>query len=428
MHGSLRLVCALVLAAMACVPASAGLFEYVAQPDPAYQWSRGEQETMGTTTVITLSLTSQVWHGRAWTHVIQVFIPAEIGNPDAAALYITGGAPNEADTAIGLKVASLSRQPFAILFNIPDQPDSGPLSIKDGNIGYTFQQYLETGDETWPLLVPMTKAAVKAMDALQEFAKRDFNTDVETFIVAGGSKRGWTAWLTAAVDPKRVKGVAPMVIDTLDFPAQFAHKVEVWGAARAQLVNDVEPGLEQALGQRDAPLVKMLDPYSYRDRLTMPKLIINATNDPFWALDSLNLYWDGLTGPKWVLYSPNSGHGLNDRTRALNTLGAFIHATATGGSLPAMSWKHGDADGRLTLTLDATPRPTASRLWVAHSEDLDFRDERWEAAPMSAEGNAFVGSIAAPTEDNVAFFGEAEFDVGGRTFTLSTQVRVAPKL
>lgn len=34
-------------------------------------------------------------------------------------------------------------------------------------------------------------------------------------MVAGGSKRGWTTWTTAAVD-KRVFGAIPIVMDMLD--------------------------------------------------------------------------------------------------------------------------------------------------------------------------------------------------------------------
>lgn len=35
-------------------------------------------------------------------------------------------------------------------------------------------------------------------------------------MVAGGSKRGWTTWTTAAVD-KRVFAAIPIVMDMLDF-------------------------------------------------------------------------------------------------------------------------------------------------------------------------------------------------------------------
>ena len=54
----------------------------------------------------------------------------------------------------------------------------------------------------------------------------------------------------------------------------------------------------------------MVDPYTYRDRLTKPKLLINGTNDRYWTLDALDLYWDELKGPKYVVELPNAGHGL----------------------------------------------------------------------------------------------------------------------
>ena len=47
----------------------------------------------------------------------------------------------------------------------------------------------------------MTKAAVRAMDTVREFAASK-GTRIDNFLVLGGSKRGWTTWLTAAVDPR----------------------------------------------------------------------------------------------------------------------------------------------------------------------------------------------------------------------------------
>jgi hypothetical protein len=56
----------------------------------------------------------------------------------------------------------------------------------------------------------MTKAAVKAMDAVTEFTTPK-GGKITRYMVAGASKRGWTTWTTAAVD-KRVFAAVPIVM------------------------------------------------------------------------------------------------------------------------------------------------------------------------------------------------------------------------
>ena len=102
-----------------------------------------------------------------------------------------------------------------------------------------------------------------------------------------------------------------MVIDVLNLPLQVPHHLEFYKGKPSEQIGDYVAGgmlqlLNTPIRQR---LVELEDPYSYRDRYTMPKLIINGTNDRYWAQDALNLYWDGLPEPKWILYVPNSGHG-----------------------------------------------------------------------------------------------------------------------
>jgi len=60
----------------------------------------------------------------------------------------------------------------------------------------------------------MTKAVVKTFDAVQEFTKKKGIANISKWTVAGGSKRGWTTYLTAAVDP-RVIAITPVVWDLL---------------------------------------------------------------------------------------------------------------------------------------------------------------------------------------------------------------------
>src|SRR5690606_20512085 len=119
------------------------------------------------------------------------------------------------------RLAEAIRAPVAVLRQVPFQPLFERR--EDALIAYTFDQYLETGEGDWPLLLPMVKSATRAMDAVQEIVGKRWAAAPESFTVAGASKRGWTAWLTAAVD-KRVMAVAPMVIDVLNIPAQMDHQ------------------------------------------------------------------------------------------------------------------------------------------------------------------------------------------------------------
>src|SRR5262249_44914936 len=159
----------------------------------------------------------------------------------------------------------------------------------------TFVRYVKTKDENWPLLFPMVKSVVKAMDALQEFSKQEWKEPVESFIITGGSKRGWTSWLTGASD-RRVKAIAPMVIDTLNMPEQMPHQLESFGGKYSEQIADYTTrGLtELSKTPEGKRLLEMVDPYSYRDKLGLPKMLILGNNDPYWSTDALNLYWDGL--------------------------------------------------------------------------------------------------------------------------------------
>jgi len=115
----------------------------------------------------------------------------------------------------------------AVLFDVPNQPLFGGLS-EDALIAYTFSEFVKTQDDELPLLLPMTKSAIKAMDTVQEFSKKELDINLDGFVITGASKRGWTTWLTGACD-KRVKGIAPMVYDNLNISAQLKHQRELLG-------------------------------------------------------------------------------------------------------------------------------------------------------------------------------------------------------
>jgi PhoPQ-activated pathogenicity-related protein len=445
--------------------ARADLLSYVARPEPEWRWEKKLEMTVGELKVNDLSLCSQVWRGIKWEHTIRIISPPSVRYPDKMLLLVTGGDPGSPEELlVGAALVKQLGTRFAILYNIPNQPlipwpqvaPSGPPRLyktpdelplvrlrEDDLIAHTYAEYLNSGDEEWPLLFPMAKSAVKAMDALQAFTEKEFGRKVEGFVVTGASKRGWTTWLTAVAD-KRVKGIIPIVYDNLNIPAQMPYQLATWGRYSEQIEEYTRRGLQALLGtERGKQLMKMVDPYSYLSRLKMPKLIINATNDRYWTVDALNLYWNDLPGDKWVLYVPNSGHSVQDFVRVVNTAGAFFQHVADGPPMPKMKWTYKESDGKLTLTLECEPQAKTARLWVARSATRDFRDSKWEENAMQAKGSSFVGTVEVPKEGSLAVLGEADFSTGsvsspggeaagrtlaGQTFSLSTTMRVVPEI
>ena len=210
-----------------------------------------------------------------------------------------------------------------MLPQVPNQPLLGGKT-EDELIAETFVRYLQTKDENWPLLFPMVKSAVKAMDAVQAWAKEN-GKPVTRFVVTGGSKRGWTTWLTGAVDD-RVIAIAPMVIVMLNLGPQGPNQLKVWGQYSEQIHDYVERGLMETVATPTGTnLWKMVDPFTYRERLLKPKMLINGANDRYWTLDALDLYWNELQGPKYLIELPNAGHDLKvNREWATSGLGAFF--------------------------------------------------------------------------------------------------------
>lgn len=353
----------LILAASAGV-ARADLLDYVKKADEAFSWKLKEKKETPDGTVYDLHLVSQVWQGITWEHQLQVYLPKGVKPTTTMFLWNQGGKSSPTSVAFGMDLAKKMKAPVAFLFGIPNQPLFGGKK-EDALIAETFVRYLETKDESWPLLFPMTKSLVRAMDALQAFAKQEWNIEVTHFVVSGGSKRGWTTWLTAAADA-RVKALAPCVIDTLNMGAQLPHQLRSYGKYSEMIGDYTVRGL---VPMPDTPEAKklwmMVDPWMYRKRITQPKMIINGTNDPYWTQDALNLYWDDLKGDKWVLYVPNAGHNLvqkrdnailPDLSRAGNTLAAFARHQIYDIPMPKIQWQHDGKNPKLQLKVQADPR------------------------------------------------------------------------
>ena len=430
---SVILLCLQMFSMSTMVSIGGPLHDYVNRPEPKFSWEQTSgQIDHNLGTVYSLKLTSQEWKGIVWRHNLQVFVPSELIYPSSMLLVVNGGSndsqPDKEDMELGLKLANLSGSACAMLSQVPNQP------LYDGKreddlIAHTFEKYLELGDATWLLLLPMVNSAIKAMDTAQTFMDQTLQITVKDFVITGASKRGWTSWLTAAVDP-RIKATMPIVIDTLNMPDQMEYQLEVWGGYSEEIGDYTVRGIQDHLGTEVGQnLISIIDPYSYREQLTMPKLSVIGTNDNYWVLDALNLYWDGLPVPKYVLYVPNSGHSLEDRERTISGLTGFYRFVVSDGNLPSITWKHSQENDRLQLHYESDQKPVDARLWFAASVNRDFRDATWLSVPARLlDSGGFFGELILSSTHYVAVLGELTFMIDGQPRPLSTQVNIGKPL
>ena len=434
----MRLLTLLALVALPC-PASAApevpappteLVEYVTKKDDSFSWKLADTKKTDTGTIYEIDLVSQTWHDITWDHKIQVFVPKNAKPQATMVLWNQGGTPNLLSGVLGMSIAERVKAPVAFLYGVPKQPLFGGKK-EDTLIAETFVRYLDTKDGSWPLLFPMVKSVVKAMDALQQFAKKEWDYEVKSFVITGASKRGWTTWLTAATGDTRVRAIAPLVIDTLNMPVQMKNQVGAFGKPSEMIKDYVERKLVPIPDTPEAKkLWRMVDPWVYRDKITVPKMIINGSNDPYWPLDALNSYWDDMKGDKWILYVPNAGHDLRERDkggkpellpmRAVNTLSAFCHCMIFDKPMPGLSWVCDEKAGVCRLEVTSAAKTTGMRVWKAESETRDFRKALW----VEDTGARFPATVRAPEKGFRAFYAETEYDMDGLKFNLCTQLRI----
>jgi|TARA_B100000929_G_scaffold54040_1_gene39977 PhoPQ-activated pathogenicity-related protein len=343
-----------------------------------------------------------------WWHWVSMVIPDDVQQTESMMIIGAGSADDQEISPTNeliVQAAIDTKSIISEVTNIPFQPIDFKDDGKDGRyeddlIAYGWRKFLEGGaqdmDSEWLARFPMTRAVVKAMDVVQEINK-DIHP-IDSFFVTGASKRGWTTWTTAVVDD-RVIGIAPIVIDLLNVVPSFTHHWRVYGEWSLAIEDYIDEGIMEWMGSKEYnKLLDIVDPYSYRKTLKLPKFIINATNDEFFVTDSWKFYWNNLAGEKHIQYIPNTDHGLNG-TYKLESLVSFYNSIISDTDIPKYDWKISND----TIYLNIDPKLTYEiHKWeVINQDNRDFRKpvvgESWESFEIekNEDGN-YVINILKP--------------------------------
>ena len=412
------------------------LQRYLSNDDESFKWELKEKYVYGELTAFDILLTSQNWRDHIWTHQLTLFVPKDV-NFDGALLFITGGSvkdglPNwkskdNKEAKLFAQVAQKNSAVVAIIRQTPNQPLYDDL-VEDQLISFTLHNFKQDKDYTWPLLFPMVKTAVRAMDVVQAFSKENLETEISRFTISGASKRGWTTWLTGANDP-RVEAIGPMVIDVLNMPVSLDYQVEAWNEYSIQIEDYTKLEIPQTVNSPDgAAIAQMIDPYSYREKLTIPKLIFIGTNDEYWPVDAIKNYIKDIPGENYIHYVPNAGHDLNGGEQAVRALSAFWGRTLEKQEYPKFSYEITSDENSATITVDSNSDELLNVfLWSADSEDRDFRDEEFKQITIDKDGQ-LSSKVEYPEMGYKAFYIDMEFaDPKGGKYTKSTRMYVVDK-
>ena len=446
------------------------LQNYVNTPDPTYSYSLNSTLTGSGYKDYIYDLKSQTWRSVAdvnnplWQHWMHVIVPqGDLAHLNTTALLLVDGGSNSTTppTSTNSNLISVATTLNVVVIDLPTVPNEplvlgGSSRSEDGIIAYTFNQYVshlgDPGNESWPALLPMVKSAVKAMDTVQAVDTGIMSgTNINDFVVTGYSKRGWTTWLTAAVD-NRVKAIVPGVIDVLNMDEQMMHHhafysdsppgptftdgfsitLQDYVGSNVPVPYHIPENVQTTLGQA---LGKVVDPYKYLNNghFNIPKLMLNSSGDEFFVPDSSQYYFSDLPGTQnYLRYIPNTGHSL-DATQTTNSTMTFMNAVIKNLTLPQYSWTV-QPDGSIRVQTPSSP--TQVLLWQAtNPTHRDFRRgytgiSYSSSALTDQGGGVYVASVPTPATGATAFFVELTFTspISGKPYIFTTEVKVASNL
>lgn len=397
-------------------------------------------------------LSSQHWSPeglvspKQWKHDVDIYIPDNATHGQALLVANNGtnipsdnkaiSEPTDFTQAMALEVARKTRTIVISLSNIPNQyltyADDGVARTEDSSVAHSWKLFLKNPEAHpyMPVHVPMMASLVKTMDLAQKELKP---WKVERFIASGASKRAWAAWLTTIAD-ERINAVVPFVIDGLGTGKVLEHTYQTFGKNWPLALYDYhgEGVIRQRHSENFKKLLKIEDPLaylesSYAERLSIPKYIVNASSDDFFAPDNSDFYFDQLPGPKSLRVAPNASH-TGIRQFVENSLISVINRWQQNRPLPIITSNTTSNGTGKAVSLQFSEAPVQVTQWTAvNPMARDFRDScgiRYEprhispSSPLSAQVH-----IDTPEQGWTATFVETTFADG---FVATTPVQITP--
>ena len=392
--------------------------EYINHDDGKFAWKdTGDKiDTLLGGTGYMLNVTSLQWldesravgpNGALWTHQVLVVVPKNLEIKNRATIYITGGCnehpsmPKKDDEDLLLvdMIAHGTKSIAVALFQIPNchiiypsDPTHAHRS-EDAMIAWAWKEFLATNDTEWLPRFPMAKAAFKAMEAAQDFASQKQFANIDGWMVAGASKRGWTTWMVgAATCPTcpNVVGLIPLVPIAPSILKDLHHQYQSYGGWTFAFNDYYKANIT---GDIDTPLFKyamsLVDPINYSQRLArLPKNVVVSSDDEFMMMEWTNIWWGGIAGETLLTIANNAEHSLiTGLPEVVSEAICFTNSVFRNGTRPSFTATVDKSSGEITVTIPSNVNFTKVVLRHADTFSTKLRDFRWVrlASPQNGE-------------------------------------------
>jgi len=415
---------------------------YMNKEDSNYAWfdtgARVKMDLGGTGHV--LNVTSQKWldESRAytvqggirtslWSHQVMVIVPKNLKIRNKAVIYNTGGcnenpgvpkatdeeplAMNEVSEQVGVITVALFQIPNCHM-HYPSDP-SGRGRSEDAMLAWAWNQFIETGDPEWLPRLPMAKAVMKAMQAVQEYTTQEGIAEIDGWAVSGASKRGWTTWMVGAASSHctwcpKVEAIAPIVPIVPNLREGVHHMWQAYGGFTFAFNDYTDVNFTTLIDSDEVKeLFKIVDPMSYISRLEkLPKMVICSSDDEFMMMEWTNNWFEDFSqkGEMNLWIGDNVEHSMaTGIVGLLRTLGNYANSVFLGGTRPKFSHKLDKVNGEITVTIPEGQEHGKVVFRHAHTLSHKQRDFRWFA--MATEDEAGNKTCVTPRVGPIGLLG-----------------------
>ncbi|MBN1441203.1 MAG: hypothetical protein JXA90_00775 [Planctomycetes bacterium] len=322
---------------------------------------------------VTAHFYSQELAGKKWGHPCVILLPAEATvnqSPDRRGKVCIVGCPGSNYFPVhvdkyGEPIAARTDYPTMVLSNPGRYPDGTDI---EPDIGILNQLRRKTGKDYYNMNCQLAVVYIQAMDVFQEFLGLD---DLKA-VIGGHSKRGRSATVAAAIDPR----VASAII---------MGNEGVYSTDRIQSHLTFHHAF-------------------FQERVTVPVFYLGATNEDGYRMFNVNILQERLERPMTIELIPNYCHSNFSEIQYMDFLMwvSHIHDHRPVSRISEVSHERQENLTIFRAKVESDAKVQQVMAWYVYTDDPAWRDLMWYHLLMYRVGDHYEAVLHGKIPD--AFF------------------------